>query len=99
MLSYELSERAADDLEAVQEWYKSQSRDLARRFYEDVVLALAVARERPMSCPLHQGRVRTVRCSQFPYRIYFVPRKTRIDVLAVYHTARHPDLWDDPNRE
>jgi len=100
MRGYELSERAAEDLDAAQGWYKSQGGvDLARRFYDDIALALRVARERPMSCPAFQGRVRTVRCSRFPYRIYFIPFDSRIDVLAVYHTARDPDAWNDPNRE
>ena len=100
MRGYELSERAARDLEAVQDWYKSQGgTELARRFYDDLTLALCVARERPMSCPSVRGRVRAVRCSKFPYRIYFVASESRIDVLAVYHTARKPGAWNDPNRE
>ena len=99
MRGYDFSERAVQDLEAVQDWYRSQGGDLARRFYDEFILALRVARERPMSCPAIRGRVRAVRCAHFPYRIYFVPFDSRIDVLAVYHTARHPDAWDDPNRE
>jgi len=99
MPEYEFSERAARDLEAAQDWYKSQGGDLARRFTEDVALALHVASERPMSCPAIRGRVRALRCSQFPYRIYFVPFETRIDVLAIYHTARDPENWDAPDRE
>ena len=99
MLGYELSERAAQDLEAAQDWYQRQGADLAMWFYEEVTLALRVARERPMSCPAAGGRVRTIRCKHFPYRIYFVPLETRIDVLAVYHTARDPAKWDDAHRE
>src|SRR5688500_16985244 len=100
MRGYELSERAAHDLEAAQDWYKSQGgEDLVRRFYDDVTLAMRVARERPMSCPAIQGRVRAVRCSHFPYRIYFVPLESHVDVLAVYHTARDPERWDDQDRD
>ena len=99
MLAYEFSERAARDVETIQDWYRSQSRDAARRFYDEFTLALRVARDRPMSCPVLKGRVRTVRCSSFPYRIYFVASESRIDVLAVYHTARDPNAWDDADRD
>jgi toxin ParE1/3/4 len=99
MRAYTLSERAAKDLTAVQDWYDQRGVDLGNRFVHDVMIALRVARERPMSCPQVGGRIRAVRCKRFPYRIYFVPLDDRIDVLAIYHTARNPSSWDDPHRE
>jgi len=99
MRDYDLSERAKRDVAAAIDWYAQVSDHLANEFFDDFLLALRVARERPMSCPQFRDEVRTLRCRRFPYRVYFVPLEERIDVLAVYHTARNPDLWDDPGRE
>ena len=60
--------------------------------------AVAVARERPESCPAVGGRTRAIRCRRFPYRVYFRVEPDRILILAVYHTAREPDRWDDGSR-
>jgi hypothetical protein len=40
-----------------------------------------------------------VLCERFPYRVYFEAFDDRIDVLAVYHTARDDAAWDAPGRE
>ena len=99
MLDYELSDLAKRDIAIAMDWYARQRADLANELLDDVLLTLRVARERPMSCPHFRDEVRALRCTRFPYRIYFVPYQQRIDVLAIYHTSRDPDRWDDPNRD
>jgi plasmid stabilization system protein ParE len=100
MRDYGFSDRARKDLAAITDWYaQQQTPDLANRFIDDLLLGLRVARERPMSCPVVRGNVRALHCSRFPYRIYFCAFDDRIDVLSVYHTARDPSKWDDPDRE
>jgi plasmid stabilization system protein ParE len=98
MRSYEFSERALADLANASEWYDGLRAGLGRQFVDAVVAAIRIARERPTSCPLVRNGVRAVRCKRFPYRVYFEAHDDRIDVLAVYHTARNTRRWDDPNR-
>jgi toxin ParE1/3/4 len=99
MRDYELSERAVCDLASIREWYDGRSTDLGNRFIDDVLKAIRAARERPMSFPQVDERTRAVRCQRFPYRVYFIPLAKRIDVLAVYHTAREPSRWNDAERD
>ena len=93
-----LSERAVSDMARARDWYDRINRDLGSRFQDAVVDAFKTAAERPTSCPLVRKGIRTIRCERFPYRVYFETHDDRIAVLAVYHTARNPRLWNDPDR-
>ena len=83
---------------AARDWYDGQSAGLGDQFIDAVVDAAQSACDAPNSFPTIGYGVRTVRCKRFPYRLYFKVRSDRVDVLAVYHTARNPSLWNDPKR-
>jgi toxin ParE1/3/4 len=99
MLAYEFTRRGAADFEAAVAWYQRQAADLGRAITDAIVQAIDIARTRPLSCPEIEGGVRGVRCVRFPYRIHFQVLPDRIKVLAIYHTSRDPNRWDDPDRE
>jgi plasmid stabilization system protein ParE len=96
---FALSRRANRDIESANEWYARVSRPLAVAFHADVQRAIDGARERPASFPEVRRGVRRVLCERFPYRVYFETLHDRIDVLAVYHSARDDAGWNDPHRE
>ena len=99
MLAYDLSERAVRDLASARDWYDEKAIDLGDRFLDAALLAIRAARERPSSFPEVRSGVRAVRCRKFPYRVYFEVADNRLVVLAVYHTARDPQRWEDLSRE
>jgi plasmid stabilization system protein ParE len=99
MRSYDLTDRALRDLTRARDWYDRGSIDLGNRFIDAVLSAVRTARERPTSCALVRNGVRGIRCKRFPYRVYFETHDDRIVVLAVYHTARNPTRWDEPDRD
>src|SRR5438105_4243706 len=94
----EYSQRADRDLVSARNWYDRQRSELGDRFLRAVEEAVATVCERPNSFPLSRRNIRSIMCKKFPYRVYFRVLEDRIHVLAVYHTARSPRRWDDPNR-
>ena len=98
MRSYGLTRQAERDLRAARDYYDQASVELGNRFIDAIRSAIAVARERPESCPMVDQRTRAIRCNRFPYRVYFRIEPDRVLILAVYHTARDPDRWDDRPR-
>lgn len=42
--------------------------------------------------------MRQVVFRRFPYRIYFRERNQRIVVLAVFHSARNPAVWQQRSK-
>jgi len=99
MLNYSFTERALRDIAGARAWYEKQEPELGNRFVDDVLAAIRVARERPMSCPIVRNGCHGILCKRFPYRIYFDVRGDHIEIAAVYHTARDPDAWDEPDRQ
>ena len=98
MRSYGLTQRAERDLLAARSYYDQSSVKLGNRFVDAVFDVVTIARERPESCPVVGSGARAIRCRRFPYRVYFRVEPDRIVILAVYHTAREPDRWDDGSR-
>ena len=98
MRPYRLSDRAVSDITQARGWYDRLREGLGDRFVAAVHAAVQTARERPMSCPLVENGIRVIRCERFPYRVYFEVLTSRVEVLAVYHTARKTRHWNDPDR-
>ena len=97
---YRLTNRARRDIAFVRAWYDAQDQPLGNDFLDELDAAFKLICERPMSFPLVAGdEVRATRCDRFPYRIYFVTLPVFVDILAVYHTSRDPERWDDANRD
>jgi plasmid stabilization system protein ParE len=99
MLPYHLTDRALQDLAAAREWYERQRPDLGRKFIDAAFTSVSAARARPYSFPEIGNGVRTALCGRFPYRVHFEIADAQVVVHAVYHTARDPQLWNDPERE
>jgi toxin ParE1/3/4 len=99
MLDYDFTDRALRDLASARAWYDRQDPKLGNQFIDDVLAAIRVARTRPISFPEIANGIRGVRCSRFPYRVYYDVQADRIQIAAVYHTARDPSRWNDPDRE
>ena len=99
MLNYELSELAERDFVAARRWYDHQSAELGDDFIDDVVAAIERACQNPEAYVEIEEGIRAVSCRRFPYRVFYAIAGDRIKVLAVYHTARDPDRWDDQTRQ
>ena len=98
-MDYDLSRRAVRDIETAQDWYDLKNLQLGNEFFDEVLLAIRAAREHPLSYPEIEPGVRGVRCARFPFRVYYEVKVDRVVIRAVYHTSRHPALWDDPDRQ
>ena len=99
MLPYRFSARADQDLSSVRNWYDRIDVTLGDRVTNAIFEAVDWTRERPETFPEVAEGVRAARCRRFPYRIYFAVTTQGVNVLAIYHTARAPERWDDPDRD
>lgn len=84
---------ARSELETAVKWYASRRPDLAADFVSEVDYALVRAAENPQQFPRVYRQIRCVRVRRFPYSVYFLDRKDRIVVLAVFHASRAPGIW------
>ena len=99
MLGYKVSERAERDMRNARHWYDQIGQTLGDRLLDAIYDVIRAARERPNSFPAIEEGIRVARCRRFPYRIYFAIADDVINVLAVYHTSRDPERWNDSQRD
>ncbi len=74
-------------------WYEDQRRGLGSEFLNEVQETLARIAENPRRFPLSYRNLRQAFVPRFPYLIFFIPKRDRIDVFAVFHTSRSPGIW------
>jgi plasmid stabilization system protein ParE len=74
-------------------WYEAQRPGLGDDFVAEVQHVLDTIAQHPERYPIVEGDVREALVSRFPYCIYYRAKPDRIVVIAVFHTARDPSVW------
>lgn len=74
-------------------WYDERRVGLGVEFVSEVQKVLEVIANHPARYPIVSGDVREALVRRFPYAIYFRARSDRVVILAVFHSARDPAIW------
>ena len=87
---------AAEEFHAARKWYSERSVQAADRFQAAVEVAVDRIKVDPQQHPKIVGEYRQVRIVRFPYvLIYRSVSDEKILIVAVAHTSRQPDYWQD----
>ena len=89
----ELTREALAELECVTGDYEARSSGLGVRFRSEVERACEGILQYPYQGSERKGGFRRVNLPGFPYYITYVVIDELLLVLAVAHSARHPDYW------
>lgn len=74
-------------------WYENQLPGLGDDFVLEVQQVLDTIASQPERYPIADGDVREAPVARFPYCVYYRVRPDRVVILAVFHTARDPAIW------
>jgi plasmid stabilization system protein ParE len=84
---------AAADVSSARRWYENQQGGLGSRFVQSLSETVTRIQDMPrMYVSVFEG-VRRAKLRKFPYLIYYRLLPDSIEVLAVLHGSRHPDIW------
>lgn len=83
------------ELTEAHEWYDQWGADLADRFELAFNVGVQKIIEGPERWPLCFGPTRRFILKKFPYCIVYHATPSVIRVLALAHTSREPDYWQD----
>lgn len=89
----EFAREAAAELDCVTGDYEAKSAGLGVRFRSEVERACEGITQFPYLWSERKGGFRRVNLPGFPYYITYVILDGILLVLAVAHSARHPDYW------
>ncbi len=76
-------------------WYESKQRGLAAEFVAEIERCVTLASARPTQFAIVRQDIRRIVAHRFPYCVYFRAEKSRIVVLAVFHSSLDPSIWSD----
>ena len=89
LLSY-----AVKDIQEAYDWYKTKSKDLAHRFYDEVDHYMNFIRNNPLNFSIRSNGFRQAPLKVFPFLIIYKIKKNQILVYSVFHTSKNPKRLD-----
>lgn len=94
--SLELSDEAEVDFDKSYEFYFEDSPKVADTFFKQINNGFENIKRAPESFPFAHKDVRKYVVKKFPFVIYYRVMETRlIQVIAVFHTSRTPEVWNE----
>lgn len=89
----ELSDDAEIDLDNSFEFYKQDNPNVANTFFKEVDLSFKKIKENPESFPIIGLSIRKYVLKKFPFIVYYKIDKYTIQIIAIFHTSRNPEIW------
>lgn len=88
-----LRPEAEQDLREARDWYESKRRGLGEEFRLQLRATIATIQDHPQLYAEVFEEVRRAPLRRFPYGVYYFLQGGLIEVLAVLHHARDPQVW------
>ena len=93
--SIELSDEAEVDFDKSYEFYNEDSSKVADTFFKRIDSELENIKQNPDSFPIAYKDVKKYVVKKFPFVIYYRIVETVIQVIAIFHTSRNPEIWNE----
>jgi toxin ParE1/3/4 len=93
--SIEISDDAEVDFDKSYEYYYEDSPKVADTFFKRINLGFENIKQNPNSFPIAHKDVRKYVVEKFPFVIYYRIVDTVIQVIAIFHTSRNPEIWNE----
>jgi len=90
-------QQARREFDAAGDWYERERPGLGKAFLAEVDRVLQVIVSNPDAFPEVLAGIRKAVVKRFPYCLYSRIRGETIVVLAVFHSARNPTVWQARN--
>ena len=91
----EISEEAEIDFDKSYEYYFEGSIKVADTFFRTINYSLENIRQNPFSFPIVYKIIRKYLVKKFPFVIYYQIEDSTIKVIAIFHTSRNPEIWNE----
>lgn len=90
---FRFTPEADAELTEAREWYSHQRKDLDLEFMQCVEVALLRIQSNPRLFPVVYGTLRRAVVRRFPFAILYEVTPDEIEIIAVFHSRRNPDVW------
>ncbi len=90
---------AEEDLKDAKKWYDLQLEKLGDDFLKEIRKTIFHIQKNPLQFQKVRKQTRRAIVKRFPYLIYFVVNDQVINVFAVFHSSRSPEVWKERDKE
>ena len=90
-----LSTEAENDLDKSFDYYFHKSPTIADTFFHSINLSFEHIRQSPYSFSIIHKDLRRYVVKNFPFVIYYRIFDPIIQVIAIFHTRRNPEIWNN----
>ncbi len=95
MLPIRLRPEALNELTEAWRWHEGQRQGLGDEFRACVDAVMAEIARAPLLSAKVQGDVRRRVLKRFPFSVIYLTEPDHVEVLAVFHSARDPQSWQE----
>jgi toxin ParE1/3/4 len=95
MMRVTLGRRARREAFEAAQWYEEQDLGLGDRFLKELQVAQHRVSLNPDMYRCFRGDMRKCRFDIFPYLLVYKISGDAVKIIAVMHTSRRPDYWQD----
>jgi plasmid stabilization system protein ParE len=81
------------ELAEARQWYAHQRADLDTEFMERIDEALSRIVRNPQLYPIVYRTLRRAVVRRFPFAVFYEVTADEIQVVAVFHSRRDPEVW------
>ena len=81
------------ELTEARQWYSHQRQDLDLEFMQCIEDALSMILSNPHLFPLVYRNLRRAVVRRFPFAIFYEVTVEEIQIIAVFHSRRNPEVW------
>ena len=90
---FRFTPEADAELTEARQWYSHHRKDLDLEFMHCIEIALSRIRSHPSLFPIVHGNLRRAVVRRFPFAIFYEVAGEEIQIVAVFHSRRNPDVW------
>jgi plasmid stabilization system protein ParE len=90
---FRFTPEADAELTEARQWYSHHRKDLDLEFMQCIELALSQIRSNPRLFPVNYRSLRRAVVRRFPFAIIYEVSAEEIQIIAVFHSRRNPDVW------
>ena len=91
----EVSDEAEIDFEKSYGYYFEENPKVAEAFFRRINVSFKDITQNPFTFPVAYKNVRKCVVKKFPFVIYYQIVNSIIKVIAIFHTSRNPEKWNE----
>lgn len=93
--SLTIRQKAQREIDEAFDWYEKRSLETGKRFLIEVKAAVELITQHPQIGMIYRDPIRRKPLTRFPFQIVYALRDSSVEIIAVWHTSRDPDGWED----